>query len=82
MSDERVSIYVWQEQEPNGRWGTIASGAMSALLGVSGLSPLIARSKESAETMKRMARAHGRVAKRRVRLARYDFAEVEEELSW
>lgn len=65
------AIYVWQELEPEGKWGTIGAIIFPSL----GPSPLMTRSREVADSQfAAFALAHQQASGRPVRLARYDFA--------
>lgn len=64
------SLYVWQEQEPNGDWGTIAAIIVPHLP----VAPLISRSRELAQRhFAHLAKTHHQDTGRPVRLARYDY---------
>jgi hypothetical protein len=66
-------LFVWQEQEPNGSWGTIAA----AIPGISGMAPLVFRDRMMAMRLRAIAVAHGRASGHPVRLARFQLDEVE-----
>lgn len=65
------SVFIWQEQEPSGKWGTIAAIVFPSL----GATPLVTRSLEVAKNeFGALARLHHQSAGRPVRLSRYDYA--------
>lgn len=65
------ALYVWQELEPEGLWGTIAAVFIPGLEAA----PLVTRSREiAANQFAGLAEAHQQASGRPVRLARYDFA--------
>jgi hypothetical protein len=68
------TLYVWQEQEPDGSWGVIVAH-VPGLLPRPHLAPLLARSRDVAvDGFGAVAEHHGRTHGRPVRLARFDMA--------
>lgn len=64
------ALYAWQEQEPGGRWGTIAA----FIPGMGTTSPLVFRTHQSALLVRAVAKAHQRASGNRVELRVFKFA--------
>lgn len=74
MMEEMIGdvMYAWQEQTPDGRWGTIAGAVPS--LGLK-MAPLVSRDlKPMLQLFESIARARRVSSGHPVRLARFDYA--------
>lgn len=70
-------VYIWQEEESEDVWGTIA--AVFPALGTTP-APLVFRDATLANRVEGIARAHGRARRRTVRLARFQMIDVVREV--
>lgn len=75
MSDGDT-LYAWQEQEPDGKWGIIA--AIVPVLSSQPV-PLVFRGLPVAHKVRALAQAHGQASGHPVRLARFDLGIVMEQ---
>lgn len=75
MSDVGDTIWVWQSEDSPGRWSTISA----MIPGLNAHGPLLSRQKNSIDVLAPLARAHGRGLGQRIRLVRFELAQVEEE---
>ncbi len=73
------SLYVWESQQPDKSWSTVAVIAVNS--GVTNAIPLFTHHLDMAQTMKSMAVMHAASAGVPIRLARYDYAAVLEEVT-
>jgi hypothetical protein len=64
------TLYAWQEQEPDGSWGTIA-----AVIPGIGQGPLVMRDSVSIARVRPLAELHAQRTGHPVRCARFDLAE-------
>lgn len=79
------TLYVWQEQEPNGEWGTIAAALPPGVTAVlppelRGPTLLVSRSLATAQIFGLAAIAHHDATGRPVRCARFALEAIEREI--
>jgi hypothetical protein len=70
------TLYVWQEQEPSGEWGTIAAGFAGAT-SIAGPIPLVTRNRDLATGhFQTIARGHMEASGRPIRLSAFEHKET------